>query len=110
VLDTVPSDLGGIKDTTFVVRGAGAEGVWASMKFEGGVHRVQRVPVTESQGRIHTSAAGVLVYPDTGEDAAVRSTRRTCASTCSAPRATAGRASTPPTPPSGSRTCPPASS
>ncbi len=71
VLDTVPSDLGGIKDTTLVVRGTGTEGVWASLKFEGGVHRVQRVPVTESQGRIHTSAAGVLVYPDTGEDAAV---------------------------------------
>ncbi len=71
VLDAVPSDLGGIKDTTLVVRGTGPEGVWASLKFEGGVHRVQRVPVTESQGRIHTSAAGVLVYPDTGEDAAV---------------------------------------
>ena len=37
------------------------------MKFEGGVHRVQRVPVTESQGRVHTSAAGVLVYPEPEE-------------------------------------------
>jgi peptide chain release factor 1 len=72
VLDTVESDLGGVKDLTMVMRSRGAEpeGVWAAMKFEGGVHRVQRVPVTESQGRIHTSAAGVLVYPDTGEDAA----------------------------------------
>ena len=45
--------------------------MWAALKYEGGVHRVQRVPVTESQGRVHTSAAGVLVYPDTGDDAAV---------------------------------------
>jgi peptide chain release factor 1 len=42
----------------------GKDGVWARLKFEGGVHRVQRVPVTESQGRIHTSAAGVLVLPE----------------------------------------------
>ena len=71
VLDANPSDLGGVKDSTMVVRGTGLDGVWAALKFEGGVHRVQRVPVTESQGRIHTSAAGVLVYPDVGEDAAV---------------------------------------
>jgi peptide chain release factor 1 len=71
VLDVVPSDLGGIKDTTMVVRGTGLEGVWGALKFEGGVHRVQRVPVTESQGRIHTSAAGVLVYPDTGEESEI---------------------------------------
>ena len=44
-----------------------AEGVYARLKFEGGVHRVQRVPVTESQGRIHTSAAGVLVLPEVDE-------------------------------------------
>ncbi|BDD83599.1 peptide chain release factor 1 [Tsukamurella pulmonis] len=67
------SDLGGFKDATFAIksRGAGADGsidgVWARMKFEGGVHRVQRVPATESQGRIHTSAAGVLVYPEPDE-------------------------------------------
>ena len=51
-------------------RGQGArtdEGVWARLKYEGGVHRVQRVPVTESQGRIHTSAAGVLVLPEAEE-------------------------------------------
>ena len=42
--------------------------MWAALKYEGGVHRVQRVPVTESQGRIHTSAAGVLVYPDVDAD------------------------------------------
>ena len=44
-----------------------AEGVWAHLKYEGGVHRVQRVPATESQGRIHTSAAGVLVFPEVDE-------------------------------------------
>jgi peptide chain release factor 1 len=73
VLDSVPSDLGGYKDITLSVRSRVPEpdGVWSALKFEGGVHRVQRVPVTESQGRVHTSAAGVLVYPDTGEDAAV---------------------------------------
>jgi peptide chain release factor 1 len=73
ILDSNPSDLGGIKDITMVLRSRGTDpdGVWSALKFEGGVHRVQRVPVTESQGRIHTSAAGVLVYPDTGEDADV---------------------------------------
>ena len=70
ILDSNPSDLGGIKDITMVVRSRGTDpdGVWSALKFEGGVHRVQRVPVTESQGRVHTSAAGVLVYPDTGSD------------------------------------------
>ncbi|MGH3564817.1 MAG: peptide chain release factor 1 [Pseudonocardia sp.] len=73
VLDAVESDLGGYKDVTVSLRSRASDpaGVWAALKFEGGVHRVQRVPVTESQGRVHTSAAGVLVYPDTGEDAAV---------------------------------------
>ncbi|MFC4943904.1 peptide chain release factor 1 [Pseudonocardia sp. GCM10023141] len=73
ILDANPSDLGGYKDITMVLRARTPEpdGVWSALKFEGGVHRVQRVPVTESQGRIHTSAAGVLVYPDTGEDADV---------------------------------------
>ena len=73
VLDANVSDLGGYKDITLILRARAPEpdGVWSALKFEGGVHRVQRVPVTESQGRIHTSAAGVLVYPDTGEDADV---------------------------------------
>ncbi|GAB2911471.1 peptide chain release factor 1 [Rhodococcus aerolatus] len=73
VLDATPSDLGGYKDATLSVtsRADAAEGVWARLKFEGGVHRVQRVPVTESQGRIHTSAAGVLVYPELDDVAAV---------------------------------------
>ncbi|SER39527.1 peptide chain release factor 1 [Actinokineospora terrae] len=66
VLDGTESDLGGYKDVTVAIksRGSDPEGVWARLKFEGGVHRVQRVPVTESQGRIHTSAAGVLVVPE----------------------------------------------
>ncbi|WP_405145212.1 peptide chain release factor 1 [Sphaerisporangium sp. NBC_01403] len=64
IIDAQHSDLGGYKDVTVAVKGKGADGVWSRLKFEGGVHRVQRVPVTESQGRIHTSAAGVLVYPE----------------------------------------------
>jgi peptide chain release factor 1 len=68
VLDSVESDLGGYKGVTVAVRGRrGAPGVWSQLKFEGGVHRVQRVPVTESQGRIHTSAAGVIVLPEAEE-------------------------------------------
>jgi peptide chain release factor 1 len=69
VLDETYSDLGGYKDATLSIRSKGdaADGVWSRLKFEGGVHRVQRVPVTESQGRVHTSAAGVLVYPEPEE-------------------------------------------
>ena len=62
------SDLGGYKDVSVAVKTRGTpepgQGVWARLKYEGGVHRVQRVPATESQGRIHTSAAGVLVLPE----------------------------------------------
>ena len=67
VLSSTDSELGGYKDVQVAVRGSSsdpAEGVFAALKFEGGVHRVQRVPATESQGRIHTSAAGVLVFPE----------------------------------------------
>jgi len=69
VIDATGSDLGGYKDVSVAVKSrAGAEeGVWSRLKFEGGVHRVQRVPVTESAGRIHTSAAGVLVLPEAAE-------------------------------------------
>ena len=67
-LDEEATDLGGVKSATIAVRGRRPEDqVWAKLKFEGGVHRVQRVPVTESQGRIHTSAAGVLVLPEAEE-------------------------------------------
>ncbi|WGW10495.1 peptide chain release factor 1 [Saxibacter everestensis] len=67
VIDSTESVLGGYKDIQVALKSTSndpANGVWARMKFEGGVHRVQRVPVTESQGRIHTSAAGVLVFPE----------------------------------------------
>jgi len=68
VLDAAESDLGGYKSVTVAVKAKGAtepgEAPYALLKFEGGVHRVQRVPVTESQGRVHTSAAGVLVLPE----------------------------------------------
>jgi peptide chain release factor 1 len=68
VLGATESDLGGYKDVSVAVKARGVsepgQGIWARLKYEGGVHRVQRVPVTESQGRIHTSAAGVLVLPE----------------------------------------------
>ncbi len=68
VLEATETDMGGYKDISFAVKARGTsppgEGVWSRLKYEGGVHRVQRVPVTESQGRIHTSAAGVLVMPE----------------------------------------------
>ena len=60
-LSLAPSDLGGLNQVTFVVRGGDA---WQRLKFEGGPHRVQRVPVTESQGRVHTSSATVAVLPE----------------------------------------------
>jgi peptide chain release factor 1 len=64
VLSLDASDLGGVNQVTFVVRGDDA---WGRLKFEGGTHRVQRVPVTESQGRIHTSSATVLILPEAEE-------------------------------------------
>ncbi|MFE3453241.1 peptide chain release factor 1 [Nonomuraea sp. NPDC059194] len=67
IIDAQHSDLGGYKDVTVAIKAKGDEGVWSRLKYEGGVHRVQRVPVTESQGRIHTSATGVLVYPEAEE-------------------------------------------
>lgn len=73
VLDLSESDLGGVKDMTVAVKAKNPsrDGAWSMLKFEGGVHRVQRIPVTESQGRIQTSAAGVLVYPEPEEVEAV---------------------------------------
>jgi peptide chain release factor 1 len=68
ILDAAESDLGGYKSVTVAVKAKGTpepgEAPYAQLKFEGGVHRVQRVPITESQGRVHTSAAGVLVFPE----------------------------------------------
>ena len=83
VLDAQETDLGGFKSVTVAIKAGGHGGVvppgagtaasepgqmpYGVLKFEGGVHRVQRVPVTESQGRVHTSAAGVLVMPEVEE-------------------------------------------
>ncbi len=58
------SDMGGYTDVVFMLRG---DDVWRKMKYEGGPHRVQRVPVTESQGRVHTSSATVSVLPEAEE-------------------------------------------
>lgn len=67
LLASADSELGGIKDATLAISATpttSSEGVYAHLKYEAGVHRVQRVPVTESAGRIHTSAVGVLVLPE----------------------------------------------
>ena len=63
-LDHDDSDLGGVNQVTMMINGDTA---WSRLKFEGGTHRVQRVPITESQGRIHTSSATVLVLPEAEE-------------------------------------------
>ena len=64
IISESAADLGGYKEIVAAIRG---EGVFARLKFESGVHRVQRVPETESQGRIHTSAATVAVLPEAAE-------------------------------------------
>jgi len=71
VIDATESEMGGYKDISVGVKSKGTaapgESPYARLKFEGGVHRVQRVPETESQGRIHTSAAGILILPEAEE-------------------------------------------
>jgi peptide chain release factor 1 len=70
LLDRDESDLGGYKNVQVAIKSNAtdpSQGVWAHLKYEGGVHRVQRVPVTETQGRIHTSTTGVLVFPEVDE-------------------------------------------
>jgi len=64
VLSQSPAEVGGFKEVTFAIKG---EGAYSIFKFEGGTHRVQRVPETESQGRIHTSTATVAVLPEAEE-------------------------------------------
>jgi peptide chain release factor 1 len=76
VLDVEPTGLGGVRNAALAVKarqvpGGPSAAPFARLKYEGGVHRVQRVPVTESQGRIHTSAAGVLVLPEADDAAEV---------------------------------------
>jgi peptide chain release factor 1 len=65
IMDSNETGQGGIKDITFLVKGKGA---YQRLKYEGGTHRVQRVPVTEANGRIHTSTAKVIVLPEVDED------------------------------------------
>ena len=71
IIDATESEMGGYKDISVAVKSKGTaapgESPYARLKFEGGVHRVQRVPETESAGRIHTSAAGVLILPEAEE-------------------------------------------
>ena len=64
LIDASETEIGGFKEVVFMIEGRGA---YSQLKFESGVHRVQRVPVTESGGRIHTSAATVAVLPEIGE-------------------------------------------
>jgi len=64
VLSSNPTDIGGFKEIVFMINGKGA---YSKLKFESGVHRVQRIPTTESGGRIHTSAATVAVLPEAEE-------------------------------------------
>ena len=64
IVDSSPGTMGGFKEIVFNIKGNGAYGV---MKFESGVHRVQRVPATEAQGRVHTSAASLVVLPEAEE-------------------------------------------
>jgi peptide chain release factor 1 len=66
VLDFSPGDVGGLREAVVNIKG---EGAYRALAFEGGGHRVQRVPVTETQGRIHTSAATVAVLPEADESA-----------------------------------------
>jgi len=71
LIETTDSEMGGYKDVTMAIKAKGSmePGMhpYSKLKFEGGVHRVQRDPETESQGRIHTSAAGVLILPEAEE-------------------------------------------
>lgn len=64
VMDSNPTELGGFKEVVFQISG---DSVYSRMKFESGVHRVQRVPETESQGRVHTSTVTVAVLPEAEE-------------------------------------------
>ena len=79
---------GGFKEIIAEIRGDGA---YSRLKFESGVHRVQRVPVTEASGRIHTSTATVSVLPE-ADEVEIQIDRRTCGSTCTGPAVPAARA------------------
>ena len=109
IVSESPSELGGYKEVVVRIEGTGtdaASGVYGQLRFESGGHRVQRVPATETQGRIHTSACTVAVLAEPDEQEAIKSTRRTCASTPTAPAAPAASTSTRPTRRCASRTFP----
>ena len=102
-----PGEMGGYKEAIMRIVG---KGVYSKLKFESGGHRVQRVPETEAQGRIHTSACTVAVMPEADPSPTCRSIRSTCGSTPSARRAPVASTSTRPTPRCASPTCHPVSS
>jgi peptide chain release factor 1 len=91
VMSTSESGTGGVKEVIASIEG---RGVYSRLKYESGVHRVQRVPATEASGRIHTSTATVAVLPE-AEEVDIQINERICASTRSARAALAARASTP---------------
>jgi peptide chain release factor 1 len=95
------SGVGGIKEVIAIIAG---KNVYSRLKYESGVHRVQRVPATEASGRIHTSTATVAVLPE-AEDVDIQINEKTCGSTRSARAVPAGRASTRHIRLSASRTC-----
>ena len=74
IIDETWSEMGGHKNAVITIANKDFSkcGIWSRMKFEGGVHRVQRIPLTETQGRVHTSAVGVLVYPEPENVSAVK--------------------------------------
>ena len=100
VLSSNETGMGGFKEVMLLIAGDGAYG---RLKYESGVHRVQRVPATEASGRIHTSAASVAVLPE-AEEVEIASIPTSCGSTCTVPAVRADRVSTPPTAPFASRT------
>jgi len=100
VVEESPTDKGGFDKVVFEVHGNGA---YSQLKFEGGVHRVQRVPKTEAQGRIHTSAATVAVMPE-ADPSRLSSSPRHRDQRRQRRKVLVARASTRPTPPSASRT------
>ncbi len=101
VLSTSPSELGGYKEYIMFISG---HNVFRLMQYEAGTHRVQRVPETETQGRVHTSAITVAVLPEPDERKRSKSTKRISRSTPIAPQAPAASTSIGPIPPSGSPT------
>jgi len=105
-MDSSVTGVGGLKDVIFFIQGRGA---WSRLKFERGVHRVQRVPVTESAGRIHTSTVTVAVLPE-AEDVDVQVAEKDIRVDVYRSSGPGGQVSTPPTRPCASPTSPPASS